>query len=116
MLIPSSVASGSRERTRAAMTARSTALSVLKAALAAGQGEQRLDELLLLVSGFQARPAGRAQRVEGQRGIGEGHLERGTGQGQWCAQFVGGVGDEPLWASKAASSRASSPSMCRRGP
>jgi hypothetical protein len=50
----------------------------------------------LVASGVEDVVAGRAQRVEGEGGIGEGDLQRGSGQGEWGAQFVGSVGDEAL--------------------
>ena len=56
-------------------------LAVVEAALAAGQGEQRLDELFLLVAGFQHVFAGGPERGQGGVGVGEGHLQQGAGRG-----------------------------------
>ncbi len=64
------------------------------AALAAGQGEQRVDQLLLLLAQGQRLGAGRAQF--GRRGvrIGQRHLQQGPLRGERGAQLVRGVGDE----------------------
>ncbi len=69
-------------------------LAAVEAALAAGEGEQCLDELFLLVAGFQQVLAGGPVAGQGGVGVGEGHLQQGAGEGERGAQFVGGAGDE----------------------
>ena len=69
-------------------------LPVVQAALAAGEGEQRFDQLFLLLAYREHFLAGRTQRHRCGTGVGEGHLEHGALQGERGAQLVGGVGDK----------------------
>ena len=67
---------------------------MVEAALAAGQGEERIDELSLVLARVDGLLAGGSERVEGDGRVGQSHLEEGLAQHQRGAQFVGGVGDE----------------------
>ena len=58
------------------------------------EGEERLEQALLLGLGFEHLLAGRAQRVEREVGVGKGDLEQCAAQGERRAQLVRGVGDE----------------------
>lgn len=72
---------------------------MVAAALAAGQGEERIDELSLLLAGVDGLLAGGPERAEGDGGAGQGYLEEGLAQHERGPQFVRGVGDEaPLGA------------------
>src|ERR1022692_367899 len=64
------------------------------AALAGGQGEQCLDEPLLVSAKGEGLLAGRAQGVGVGVGVGEGDFEEGSQAGEGGAELVGGVGDE----------------------
>ena len=63
-------------------------------ALAAGQREQRLDQLFLLLAYCQHAFAGAAQGLSAGVGVGQGDLDHRAFQRERGAQFVGGVGDE----------------------
>jgi hypothetical protein len=69
-------------------------LFAVQAALAARQGEQRLEELLLLPPAVDDVFAGRAKFVESEAWIGERDLEHGPLHGERRPQLVRGVGDE----------------------
>jgi hypothetical protein len=69
-------------------------LALAEAALAAGQGEQRLDEAFLLGVGGEYFPGGGAPRLGGGAGVVESDLQHGALSGDGGAQLVGGVGDE----------------------
>jgi hypothetical protein len=69
-------------------------VAVVQAALAAGQGEQRVDQPFLLLAGFQDVLADRAEGGGGGAGVGEGDLDHGAFDGQRGTQFVGGAGNE----------------------
>ena len=69
-------------------------LLVVETSLAAGQGEEGVDQPLLFPARFEDLLAGGAQRVEGDVRVGERDLEHGPIHGQGGAQLVGGVGDE----------------------
>lgn len=62
--------------------------------LAAGQGKQRLDELLLLGVGREQVPADRLPRAGSGVRVSEGDLQQGALSGQGGAQLVGSVGGE----------------------
>jgi hypothetical protein len=64
-------------------------------ALAAGQGEQALDQALAALVGLQHPPGHGPQLVGGGVRVGQGHVDLGAGDGQGGAQLVGGVGHEP---------------------
>ena len=66
----------------------------VETALAAGQGEQRLDEPLLLIPCGQHPLAGAPQGRDGGLRVGQRHLRHGALPRQRGAQFVRGVGDE----------------------
>jgi len=68
---------------------------VVEPALAAGQGEQGIDELRLILARVDHLLAGGPERVERNGGVGQSYLQKGLAQHQRGAQFVGGVGDEP---------------------
>jgi hypothetical protein len=68
--------------------------SMVEAALAAGQGEERIDELCLIFARVDDLFARGSERVEGDVGVGQGYLEEGLADHERGAQFVGGVGDE----------------------
>ncbi len=67
---------------------------LLHAALAAGQGQQRLDQAFLLIAHDQGFLAGGAERRGGGIGIGQRHLQQGPFGGQRGAQLMGSVGHE----------------------
>jgi hypothetical protein len=69
-------------------------LALAGADFAAGQGEQRLEEVFLLGVGGEQFPADALPRIGGRGRVGEGDLEQGAFPGQWGAQLVGGVGGE----------------------
>ena len=74
--------------------ARSTGSWWSEAALAAGQGEQRLDEAFLLGVGGEHLPRGGAPGLGGGAGVVERDLQHGALAGDGGAQLVRGVGDE----------------------
>ena len=90
---------------------------MVEAALAAGQDEERIDELRLVFAGVDGLLAGSPERAEGDVGVGQGHLEEGLAQHERGAQVVGGVGDE---ASLGLEGSFEAPDgarrWCRRGP
>ena len=51
--------------------------SMVEAALAAGQGEEGVDELRLVFARVDGLLAGGSERVEGDVGVGQGYLEEG---------------------------------------
>ena len=67
---------------------------MVEAALAAGQGEEGVDELRLVLARVDGLLAGGSERVEGDVGVGQSYLEEGLAEHERGAQFVGGVGDE----------------------
>ncbi len=69
-------------------------LALAGAALAAGQGEQCLDEVFLLGVGGEQFPADGLPGACGARRVGECDLKQGAFPGQRRAQFVRGVGGE----------------------
>jgi hypothetical protein len=68
--------------------------SVIETALAAGQGDESIDELRLIFARVDGLLAGGSERVEVDVGVGQGYLEEGLAEHERGAQFVGGVGDE----------------------
>ena len=68
--------------------------SMVEAALAAGQDEEGVDELRLVLARVDDLLAGGPERVEGDGGVGQGYLQEGLTQHERGAQLVGGVGDE----------------------
>ena len=68
-------------------------LTVVESAFAAGEGEEGLDQGLLLPVGGEERLAGRSPHLRGG-GIAEGDLDQGALPGEGRSQLVGGVGDE----------------------
>ena len=64
------------------------------AALAGRQGEECLDEPLLVSAESEGLLAGRAQGIGVGVGVGEGDFEEGSQTREGGAQLVGGVGDE----------------------
>jgi hypothetical protein len=69
-------------------------LAPVEAALAAGQGQQRVDQPFLLLSFGEHILACRAQRGGGSGRVGEGHLQHGPRRGQRGPQLMRGIGDE----------------------
>jgi hypothetical protein len=65
-----------------------------EAGLAVRQGEQRVDELMLLGAGCQDPLVSGAERLDGGTGVGEGDLADNPLARQRGAQFMRGVGDE----------------------
>ena len=57
-------------------------LAMIEAALAAGQGEQRLDQLFLLLAYLQNAFAGAAEGLRGGSGVDQGHLQHGAFEGE----------------------------------
>jgi len=68
--------------------------AVADASFAAGQGEQCLQEALLVDAGFEEFLAGGAPLLDGCAGVAQRYLQQGAVEGERGAQFVGGVGDE----------------------
>ncbi|GAA3316378.1 hypothetical protein GCM10020219_035190 [Nonomuraea dietziae] len=65
------------------------------AVLCAGEYEQALQEAVDPVE-LGAQPVGQRDRLGWRRvRFGQGYVDRCPHGGQWCAQFVGGVRDEP---------------------
>ena len=69
-------------------------LPAVEPCFASGQGEERLDEPLLLPAGREGTFAGSPPGSGGGTGVGEHLFEEGLLQGEGSAQLVGGVGDE----------------------
>src|SRR5262249_59080813 len=69
-------------------------LALANAALAAGQGEQRLDEAFLLGVGGEHLRGDTAPGFGGGGGVIQRDLQQGALPGEGGAQFVGGVGGE----------------------
>src|SRR5262249_50954601 len=69
-------------------------LALAEAALAAGQGEQRLDEAFLLGVGGEHLPRDTAPGFGGGGGVIQRDLQHGALPGEGGAQLVGGVGGE----------------------
>ena len=69
-------------------------LPLFDAALAGGQGEQCLDESLLVFAEGEGLLAGRPQGVGVGVRVGEGDFQEGSLAGERGAQLVGGVGHE----------------------
>ena len=61
---------------------------LLKPALAAGQGEQRPDEALLLIAQLDQLLAGVTQRFHGRDRVGDRDLEQGTAGSERGPQLV----------------------------
>ena len=68
--------------------------SMIEAALAAGEGEERIDELRVIFARVDCVLAGGSERVEGDVRVGQGYLEEGLAEHERGTQLVGGVGDE----------------------
>src|SRR5262249_38712241 len=69
-------------------------LAAVKASLAAGKGEERLDQALLLLADGQELLAGVPVGVDAGLGIAEGELEQRALERERGAQLVGRVGNE----------------------
>ena len=69
-------------------------LAAVEAALAAGEGEQRLDQAFLLLADGEQLLARVPVGVDAGVGIAESELEQGALEGEGRAQLVRGVGDE----------------------
>ena len=70
-------------------------LAGVDAALSVGQGQERVDQLLLLLALLEHLPAGRPERPDRCSRVAEDHLEQRSNRGQRRAELVRGVGDEP---------------------
>jgi hypothetical protein len=69
-------------------------LATAQPLLPLSQGEQRVDQLLLLLVLLERVATGLPELCGGGRGVGDHHLEQRAGGGQRRAQLVRGVGDE----------------------
>jgi hypothetical protein len=69
-------------------------LAPVDSLIALGQGEQRVDQLLLLLVLLERVAAGLPERLGCGLWIGDHHLEQRPRGGQRCAQLMRGVGHE----------------------
>src|SRR5580693_3660602 len=68
--------------------------SMVETTLAASQGQERVDELGLVLARIDGLLAGSSERVEADVRVGQGYLKERLAEHERGAQLVGGVGDE----------------------